>query len=94
VPDAQPRAAFRWRLLARTYQIERRHRAVVAPVHARRGVWPSLGRGVLQAGERGVVEIPRPCELAGMIFDWDAANVDHVARQGVTSIECEEASQA
>jgi hypothetical protein len=26
-----------------------------------------------------------------MIFDWDAANVDHVARHGVTSTECEEA---
>src|ERR1039457_1628883 len=26
-----------------------------------------------------------------MIFDWDAANVDHIARHGVTSTECEEA---
>jgi uncharacterized protein len=26
-----------------------------------------------------------------MIFDWDAANVEHVARHGVTSTECEEA---
>ena len=26
-----------------------------------------------------------------MIFDWDAANVDHIARLGVTSKECEEA---
>ena len=26
-----------------------------------------------------------------MIFDWDAANVEHVARHGVTPEECEEA---
>jgi uncharacterized DUF497 family protein len=26
-----------------------------------------------------------------MIFDWDAANVGHVAQHGVTSKECEEA---
>src|ERR1700722_5188350 len=26
-----------------------------------------------------------------MIFDWDAANVDHVARHGLTSTDCEEA---
>jgi uncharacterized DUF497 family protein len=26
-----------------------------------------------------------------MIFDWDGANVDHIARHGVTSTECEEA---
>jgi uncharacterized DUF497 family protein len=26
-----------------------------------------------------------------MIFDWDAANVNHIARHGVTSKECEEA---
>jgi uncharacterized DUF497 family protein len=26
-----------------------------------------------------------------MIFDWDEANVDHIARHGVTSTECEEA---
>lgn len=26
-----------------------------------------------------------------MIFDWDAANVEHIARHGVTSEECEEA---
>jgi uncharacterized protein len=26
-----------------------------------------------------------------MIFDWDPANVDHIARHGVTSTECEEA---
>lgn len=26
-----------------------------------------------------------------MIFDWDAANVEHIARHGVTPEECEEA---
>jgi hypothetical protein len=26
-----------------------------------------------------------------MIFDWEAANVEHIARHGVTSEECEEA---
>jgi uncharacterized DUF497 family protein len=26
-----------------------------------------------------------------MIFDWDAANVEHIAQHGVTSDECEEA---
>ena len=26
-----------------------------------------------------------------MEFDWDAANVEHVARHGVTTQECEEA---
>jgi uncharacterized DUF497 family protein len=26
-----------------------------------------------------------------MVFDWDAANVGHIAQHGVTSQECEEA---
>jgi len=26
-----------------------------------------------------------------MLFDWDAANVAHIARHGITSTECEEA---
>jgi uncharacterized DUF497 family protein len=26
-----------------------------------------------------------------MVFDWDAANVEHIARHGVSSRECEEA---
>ena len=26
-----------------------------------------------------------------MIFDWDAANVEHIARHGVTPRECEQA---
>ena len=26
-----------------------------------------------------------------MIFDWDAANVEHIAQHGVSSEECEEA---
>jgi len=28
-----------------------------------------------------------------MEFDWDAANMGHIARHGVTSEECEEAYQ-
>jgi hypothetical protein len=26
-----------------------------------------------------------------MLFDWDAANVEHIARHGITPDECEEA---
>jgi len=28
-----------------------------------------------------------------MVFDWDAANVGHIAQHGVTSQECEEADR-
>jgi hypothetical protein len=26
-----------------------------------------------------------------MTFDWDVANVEHIARHGITPVECEEA---